>query len=173
MSPCWLVVNDRRRRWTLSDGFRVVAYGILIICDAPRCGAAGRVKLNRFNVFHINGNAALPAGTAHQNRELLVFEIDDLAMKHAAVFKTDRVSQRGQTQTEHERGGQKLTKERLFHSDLQVPPNAFKLKVRNPNHCSANIYEHAHPGEQSTVAIDAAPRGKVAKRETAVALGPR
>src|SRR5205807_4811348 len=96
LSVRWLSI---RWRWLISR-LRCVGVGLL-----ARACAACRIKLDRVDVFHINGNAAFaPArATAHKDRELLVFETDDLTTNHAAVFQTYSVGERGQSQAQSQR----------------------------------------------------------------------
>src|SRR5207244_12152958 len=101
LSVRWLRIRWLSIHWWLISRLRCVGVGLL----AGAC-AACRIKLDRVDIFHINGNAALAPtrATAHKDSELLVFETDDLTANHAAVFPTSSVGQRrqGHTQSEHD-----------------------------------------------------------------------
>src|SRR5205814_10655899 len=86
------------------------------------------IELDRINVFHVDGDAALAPARAgsHQDRKLLILETDDLTANDTAVLQPNRVGENRQGDSHHQRKCDYGANEKLFHDDLQQRFSTFE-----------------------------------------------
>src|SRR5262249_4647139 len=117
-------LSGSRRRpiaWLGVGGWLITGLIVAGACVFTRvAGDASRIELDRLDIFHVNGDAALASAraAAEQNRKLLVLEADDLAVQYAAVFQANRIGQSRKTYSQSQSECEQRLQQKLFHSHL-------------------------------------------------------